>query len=189
MGDDDGDVLSSVVSSEKNGQEIIKAIKKLTGIEYGYISIDPKGLSDGGKPGIHIRNAILYRKDRLKVVNENFGTSLNDTYFKDGKLVYNPGKIGTKSDEFSYTRKPLIVNFDFNGKSIYIVSIHLSSKRGDESTFSLNPNPRRKSEKSRHKQAKYINDFVKEILNNEKDATVMVLGDIMIMIFLKLQIL
>lgn len=178
FGDDDGDVESSVVSGEKNGQALIDAIKKITNIEYGYLEIAPEYGKDGGKPSLNIRTSVLYRLDRLKVKDMNKGYSYKDTYFENGKLAFNPGRIGTKSQEFDYTRKPLIINFDFNGKSIYTISLHLSSKRGDDATFGFNQPPIRKSEEHRHDQARYVNNFVKEILANDSEATVLVMGDI-----------
>lgn len=182
VGDDDGDKESFEVSSIKNGEALTNAIKRETGIEYGYVAVDPIHGRDGGKPSLHIRNAILYKKDKLKLVKENPGNAYEDTkILKDGKKAYlslNPGRIANNDSVFNFTRKPLVVQFEHNGKNIYVISLHLSSKRGDDPIFGMNQPPKRNTEVNRHKQAKYVNDFIKELLENDKDATVMVMGDI-----------
>lgn len=178
MGDDDGLKNTNVVSSKKNGKHLIDAIKKETGIDYAYVDVDPDGDKDGGAPGIHIRNAILYRTDKLSLKNENPSDSKTDNVFENGKLKYNPGRIGVNSSEFKNTRKPLVVKFDYKGKNVYVISLHLSSKRGDDPIFGINQKPIRSSEIKRNSQAKLINEFVKEIKENDKNSTILVMGDI-----------
>ncbi len=182
VGDDDGPTTSNVVSSEKNGQAMIEAIKYETDVDYGYLAVDPEYGKDGGMPSMNIRNAILYRKDKLKLVERNQGNSYENTkvLLENGKakLTYNPGRIGLDSDAFIATRKPLVALFEMDGKHIYVIGVHLSSKRGDDPIYGPQQPPIRRSEGNRHKQAKYINAFVKEILSKDKEATVVVMGDI-----------
>ncbi|WP_156299122.1 endonuclease/exonuclease/phosphatase family protein [Streptobacillus canis] len=183
VGDDDGPTTSDVVSSEKNGQAMIDAIKYESDIDYGYLAVDPEYGKDGGMPSMNIRNAILYRKDKLKLVEFNQSNSYENTEVlvdENGgaKLKYNPGRIGIDSNAFIATRKPLVALFEVNGKHLYVIGVHLSSKRGDDPVFGPKQPPRRRSENHRHEQAKYINNFVKDILSKDKDATVIVMGDI-----------
>lgn len=183
VGDDDGPNTSNGVSSEKNGQAMIEAIKDESDVDYGYLAVDPEYGKDGGMPSMNIRNAILYRKDRLKLVEYNHGNSYENTEVLvdengNAKLKYNPGRIGLDSDAFVATRKPLVTLFDFNGKHLYVIGVHLSSKRGDDPIYGPKQPPIRRSEVHRHDQAKYINNFVKDILSKDKDATVVVMGDI-----------
>ncbi|WP_064613421.1 endonuclease/exonuclease/phosphatase family protein [Streptobacillus moniliformis] len=183
VGDDDGPTTSDVVSSEKNGQALIDAIRDETNIEYGYLAVDPEYGKDGGMPSMNIRNAILYRKDRVKLIESNKSTSYDNTKVildnnGKAKLKYNPGRIGLDSEYFVATRKPLVALFDVNGKHLYIIGVHLSSKRGDDPIYGPQQPPIRRSEVNRNKQATYINNFVKEILSKDKDASIVVMGDI-----------
>lgn len=181
VGDDDGEANTMVVSSSENGKALEKTIKEVTGIEYGYLAVDPEHGKDGGNPSLHIRNALLYRKDRLKVVNFNQGDAFIDTEIKvENDKVYltkNPGRIANYNTAFNYTRKPLVALFEFKGKNIYAVSLHLSSKRGDDAIFGVHQPPIRKSEINRHKQAEVVSKFLNEIIEKDSDATVLVMGD------------
>ncbi|WP_073507845.1 endonuclease/exonuclease/phosphatase family protein [Streptobacillus notomytis] len=181
VGDDDGQKGSSVVSSEKNMSAVVAAIKEKTGIDYGFVSVDPIDGKDGGWSEMHIRNVILYRKDRINLPYYNQGDAMNDTEVikEEGnvKLTYNPGRIGNQAQIWEEVRKPLVAQFEFNGKNIFVIANHLKSKRSDDKVYGVNHPVIRKSEEVRIPQAEHINSFVKEILSNDENATVIVLGD------------
>lgn len=104
-------------------EALVKAIKEKTGIDYGFVSVDPMDGKDGGWPAMHIRNVILYRIDKLNVVGFNQGDAITDTeVIKDGdnvRLTYNPGRIGNQDKIWEEVRKPLVAQFEYNGK-IYL---------------------------------------------------------------------
>lgn len=178
--DDDGDKKSTITSAKKNLTAIIKAIRDAGGPVYDFIDIPPINNVDGGAPNSNIRNVILYRTDRIKLKNVKNGYQGVDTKVdeksEDLRLTSNPGKIGNESPEFKATRKPLVAQFEFNGKNIVVIVNHLSSKRGDMPIYGVNK-AKRNSEINRIKQAEFINKFIKEILAKDKDATIISMGD------------
>ncbi|WP_064614671.1 endonuclease/exonuclease/phosphatase family protein [Streptobacillus moniliformis] len=181
VGDDDGQKESEIVSSNENMEALVKAIKEKTGIDYGFVSVDPMDGKDGGWPAMHIRNVILYRIDKLNVVGFNQGDAITDTeVIKDGdnvRLTYNPGRIGNQDKIWEEVRKPLVAQFEYNGKNIFVIANHLKSKRSDDKVYGVNHPVIRKSEDVRIPEGKYINNFVKDILSKDDKATVIVLGD------------
>lgn len=182
VGDDDGgNIKTPLTSAKKTIEAIIDEIKKETGISYGYMSVDPLDLKDGGWPEMHIRNVILYRKDRLTPVKFNQGDAITDTKVisKKGKvsLTFNPGRIGNNDPIWDEVRKPVIAQFKFMNKNIFVLANHLKSKRSDAKIYGTVQPVERKSELVRNPQGTYINNFVKDILKADKKATVIVLGD------------
>lgn len=176
--DDDGDKSSSITTAKKNALAIIKAIREKGGPQYDYIDIEPINNNDGGKPGVNIRNIILYRKDRLTLKKSHYGegSSNKSTYVIDDLLAYNPGKIGVEDKAFVNTRKSLVAHFDFKGKDVIAIVNHLSSKRGDDPIYGV-AKAVRNSENNRVEQAKIINKFVKDVLKNNENATFVIMGD------------
>lgn len=178
--DDDGDKKSTITSAKKNLTAIVKAIRDAGGPVYDFIDVPPINNVDGGAPNSNIRNVILYRTDRIKLKNVKNGYQGVDTKVdeksEDLRLTSNPGKIGNEAPEFKATRKPLVAQFEFNGKNIVVIVNHLSSKRGDMPIYGVNK-AKRNSEINRIKQAEFINKFVKEILAKDKDATIISMGD------------
>ena len=181
VGDDDGQKKSEVVTAKNNVEAIVNAIKEKTGIDYGYMTVNPIDGKDGGWPEMHIRNVILYRKDRVKPVKFNQGNSQKDTeVVKKGnkvQLTYNPGRIGNNDEIWTDVRKPVIAQFEFKGQNLFVLANHLKSKRFDEKIYGTSHPVIRKSEEVRNPQGKQINNFIKSILNNDPKATVIVLGD------------
>ena len=145
------------------------------------MTVNPTDGKDGGWPEMHIRNVILYRKDRVKPVKFNQGNSQKDTeVVKKGnkvQLTYNPGRIGNNDEIWTDVRKPVIAQFEFKGQNLFVLANHLKSKRFDEKIYGTSHPVIRKSEEVRNPQGKQINNFVKSILNNDPKATVIVLGD------------
>lgn len=182
VGDDDGATPNSdLVSSKKTLEAIVNEIKKQTNIDYGYLNIDPIHGKDGGWPELHIRNVILYRKDRLTPYKFNQGNAIKDTKLlgtgKELMLSNNPGRIGNNEEFFDEVRKPLIGQFKFKDKNVFVIINHLKSKRSDDKIYSATQPVVRKSEIVREKQGTYINGFVTEINKKDKDAVILVMGD------------
>ncbi len=113
----------------------------------------------------------------------------------DGRaqLTISPGRITHANlggaNAFNATRKSLAGEFCFRGETVFIVANHLSSKGDDRPLFGRFQPPFRLTEFQslatdgtedgwRHAQAQAINDFVDEILAVDKNAHVIVLGDI-----------
>lgn len=176
--DDDSDKMSNVTSSYENAMAIINEVVKQKGIRYGYIAVDPKKDSDGGKPGVNIRNIILYRQDTLKLVAADKGTYEKDTEMKNSKLIYNPGRIGNNDKAFENSRKPLIAHFKKGEKDLFIILNHFNSKRSDTMLWGEVQPQNRKSEIQRNEQARIVRNFMDSILKQKPNALIAVMGDL-----------
>jgi uncharacterized protein len=155
-------------------------IKKIDcpGSDYRYLNIDPIPNSDGGEPGGNIRVAMLYNAARIEFVARGNPGPLDETVIlPGGTLSQNPGRIYPNDPAFARTRKPLVAEFKFKGKTFYVIGLHLNSKLGDSSPFSVEQPVLFKSDIERSKLTGKINGFVAEILHQDPQAKVLVVGD------------
>lgn len=180
VGDNDGgNVTSKVVSADKVLDAIVEGIKKATGVEYKWLSADPEDGKDGGWPAMHIRNAILYRTDKLELPYFKQGDSKVDTEIKEGKLTFNPGRLGNNKEFYKDVRKSLVAHLVLKDskKDVFIVVNHLKSKRFDDKIYSKNQPVKRKSEDLRIPEGKYVGQFLKEINKQKPNAIILSMGD------------
>lgn len=180
VGDNDGgNVTSKVVSADKVLDAIVEGIKKATGVEYKWLSADPEDGKDGGWPAMHIRNAILYRTDKLELPYFKQGDSKVDTEIKEGKLTFNPGRLGNNKEFYKDVRKSLVADLVLKDskKDVFIVVNHLKSKRFDDKIYSKNQPVKRKSEDLRIPEGKYVGQFLKEINKQKPNAIILSMGD------------
>lgn len=183
--DNDGQTDSGEVSADLVYTKIIEAIKKQPGAEhvhYEYIEIAPENNQDGGAPGGNIRVGMLYRTDRVQLAEGTQGDAVTATGVVKGEngeaqLTLNPGRIAPTNEYFSSTRKSLAAEFIFNGKPVFVIANHLSSKGGDEALYGSNQPFQLHSEAKRIEQAKVVNEFVQDILEVNPQSVVVVLGD------------
>ena len=182
--DDNGTTNNGNVSATQTWNKLVAAIGAAGGPTYAYRQIDPVNNADGGAPGGNIRVGFLYRADLLdlRFVDRPGGTSTNNTSVTGLKnspqLTFSPGRLGTDSAAFIDTRKPLVGEFVWKDRTIFVVVNHFSSKGDDQGLFSRWQPPTNFSEGPRHGQAQVVNDFVDAVLAKDKDANVIVLGDI-----------
>ena len=94
------------------------------------------------------------------------------------ELSASPGRLGTQSSAFDDTRKSLVGEFRIKNIPYFVVVNHFSSKGDDQPLFGRFQPPTRFSEIARHGQAQAVNDFVDDILAADRNALVVVLGDI-----------
>ncbi len=180
VADDDGSKKGSkLVSANKTLQAIVDAIKAETGIEYKYLTVNPEHGKDGGWPEMHIRNAILYRSDRVSLPYFKQGNAEEDlSLASDGKLTFNPGRIGNDEEIFEDGRKPVIAHLKAFDRDIFVIVNHLKSKRGDNPLYgAIQPVQRKTEEEKRIPQAQYIAKFMEEIYNDNPDAVILCMGD------------
>lgn len=175
----------SGVDASKNYNSIIKEINNSGGHNYKFINIDPENNKDGGLPGSNIRVGILYRTDRgLKfdgIDGGNATASTKITIDANGPhLSYNPGRIDPLNPVFKNSRKPLAAEFTFRDdkNKLFVIVNHFNSKSGDTPLYGCIQPPLNFSEIQRHKQAEVVNAFVKQILQYDANANVVVLGDL-----------
>jgi predicted extracellular nuclease len=181
--DDNGTTDNGLVAATQTWNKLIDALEAV-GAHYAYRQIDPVNNQDGGAPGGNIRVGFLFRTDlpELRFVDRPGGTSTNEVTVEGPKnhprLSFSPGRLGTQSTAFAATRKSLAGEFVWKDRTVFVVVNHFSSKNDDQGIFSRWQPPTNFSEGPRHGQAQVVNDFVDEIIARDKDANVVVLGDI-----------
>ena len=177
MQDNDGATDSGTTDAKQSAQKIIDKIKASGGPEYQYIDIAPEDKADGGAPGGNIRVGFLYNAERVQLVKGTPGKATESVAYKGEKLTLNPGRIDPTNSAFDSSRKPLAAQFEFKGESVVVVANHFNSKGGDQPLFGKNQPPVLSSEVQRLKIASIVNQFVKDIKEENPDEHVVLLGD------------
>lgn len=186
VGDDSGSKSDGVVKSDLTLKKLLDAIHTLdSNLKYRATYISPLHNTDGGKPGLNIRVAYLYNSKRVgfrKSENEASATD-NAVVLANGKLSFNPVRVnvdhtyddnGVTKDAFENTRKTLAAQFLFNGHTVTLLNNHWSSKRGETPVNGKVPY---KAYPRRNAQAQAVRELVDSLLDNDKNAKVIALGD------------
>ncbi|GAA2276515.1 hypothetical protein GCM10010145_56770 [Streptomyces ruber] len=180
--DDDGATDSGVVDADRTVGKLVEAIEAAGGPAYEWRSISPEDKADGGEPGGNIRQVFLFDPERVSFTDRAGGdatTAVGVTKVRGkARLTASPGRIDPANAAWRNSRKPLVGEFVFRGETVFVVANHFASKGGDQALHSQYQPPARSSETQRHLQATVVNTFVKEILKAQRDADVVVLGDI-----------
>ncbi|MEU0601811.1 endonuclease/exonuclease/phosphatase family protein [Streptomyces sp. NPDC006393] len=181
--DDNGPKDDGTVTAGATISRFIDAIKAAGGPAYDWRAVDPVNDSDGGEPGGNIRNVFLFNPQRVTFVDRPGGDSTTAVEaVGDGKkgvrLSVSPGRIDPTSDTWTSSRKPLVGEFVFRGKQVFVVGNHFNSKGGDQPVHGAFQPPTLSSETQRTAQAKEVNTFVSGLLAKDPKAKVVVLGDL-----------
>ncbi|MEU2925153.1 endonuclease/exonuclease/phosphatase family protein [Streptomyces sp. NPDC007251] len=179
--DDNGATDDGTVDASVTVNKLIDAIVAAGGPTYDWRSIDPVNDQDGGEPGGNIRQVFLFNPERVSFVDRAGGgsTTAVGVTKENGKagLTASPGRIDPTNAAWKDSRKPLVGQFLFRGKTVFVIANHLISKGGDQGLTSQYQPPTRSSEIQRHAQATEVNAFVDDILKVQKNANVIALGD------------
>ncbi len=181
--DNNGAINSENSSADLTYQKIIDAVLSAGGPIYRAIDIAPEPNKDGGEPGGNIRVGFLFREDTgLEFVSKPIGLAKEAVMVVDeaglAGLSVNPGRIDPLNYAFVDSRKPVVAEFLYNNKKLFIINNHWNSKGGDTPLFGSIQPPRLNSEIQRNQQAEIVKEFIEEIMAIEKDAFVMVVGDL-----------
>ncbi len=180
--DNDGATDDGVVAADQTLAKLTAAIVAAGGPQYSWREIDPENDKDGGQPGGNIRVAFLFNADRVSFVDSGDGTSTSATgvvnYGGQPYLTQSPGRIAPTDPAWNSSRKPLAGQFLFHGRSVIVVANHFNSKLGDQNADGRYQPPARTSEVQRQQQAKLVHDFTQSVLKINKQATVVVAGDL-----------
>ncbi len=169
--DNDGATNSSVTSASATLQALVDRIFAETGVRYSFI--DNPFITDdasGGEPGGNIRVAMLYRADRVDLV--------------DGSVREIPaasaaaGQATSSTNPFFASRPPLVADFVFNGETVTVVGNHFTSKDGGGALQGAIQPSIAGGEAKRTAQAAIVNDYVDTLLAANPDAKVIVAGDL-----------
>jgi len=181
--DDDGRLDSNVVSANKNMETFTGEIKRRGGPVYRWFSIDPERNADGGVQGGNIRVVIMFRLDRgLKFLSALPGEAGQEVGLtgqgENLALTQNPGLIWPNNSAFRQSRKPIIAQFQFLDQNFFVIGAHFNSKGPDGPLYGDRQPPNLDSEQQRIAQAKAVNGFVKDILELDPQARILVAGDL-----------
>ncbi|MGW3391183.1 endonuclease/exonuclease/phosphatase family protein [Streptomyces cinereoruber] len=180
--DDNGAKNDGTVSAGQTVKKFTDAIVAAGGPAYEWRSVDPENNEDGGEPGGNIRQVFLFNPARVSFTDRPGGDATTATGVTGRKghaaLTVSPGRIDPANAAWADSRKPLAGEFVFRGRTVFVIANHFGSKGGDESIVSHHQPPNRSSEAKRLLQAQAVNGFVKQLLAVEKQADVLVVGDI-----------
>ncbi|MFF4897599.1 endonuclease/exonuclease/phosphatase family protein [Streptomyces sp. NPDC001068] len=179
--DDNGATDDGTVAADVTVNKLIDAIVAAGGPRYDWRSIDPVNDQDGGEPGGNIRQVFLFNPARVSFTDRAGGDSTTAVgvtkVHGEARLTASPGRVAPADSAWNASRKPLAGEFTFRGRTVFVIANHLNSKGGDQSLTAQYQPVTRSSEVQRHAQATLVNAFVKSILDVQKDAEVIALGD------------
>ncbi|MGK5544705.1 endonuclease/exonuclease/phosphatase family protein [Streptomyces sp. URMC 127] len=180
--DDNGTTDNGVVEAGQTLKKLTDAIKAAGGPAYEWRQINPVNGQDGGQPGGNIRTAFLFNPARVSFTDKPGGDSTTavKAVREGGKaaLSVSPGRVAPGDAAWANSRKPLAGQFTFRGQRVFVVANHFNSKGGDQGVDSRFQPPARSSEVQRTQQAKLVNAFVKQLLAADRNANVIVAGDL-----------
>ncbi|WP_329277494.1 endonuclease/exonuclease/phosphatase family protein [Streptomyces sp. NBC_00691] len=180
--DNNGAKNDGTVAADQTVKKFTDAIVAAGGPAYEWRSVDPENNKDGGEPGGNIRQVFLFNPERVSFTDRAATDASSATGVTGRKghaaLTVSPGRIDPANTAWESSRKPLAGEFVFRGRTVFVIANHFGSKGGDESIVSHHQPPVRSSEAKRLLQAQSVNGFVKQLLAVEKQADVLVVGDI-----------
>ncbi len=183
--DDSGATDNGTVTAGQTLTKLTAAIVAAGGPQYSWREVDPVDDADGGQPGGNIRVAFLFNPARVSFVDSGAGSVERSTtgtrvVKSHGKpaLTLSPGRIDPTNPVWSTSRKPLVGEFTFRKKAVFVIGNHFDSKGGDQSADGRFQYPAQSSAVQRAGQAQVVHDFVRQILDLDARADVVVLGDL-----------
>ncbi len=180
--DNTGATDDGTVAADQTLQKFTDAIVAKGGPRYQWREIDPVNDQDGGQPGGNIRVAFLFNPARVSFVDRPGGTSTTavGVVRERGKahLTASPGRVDPTNEAWTTSRKPLAGEFVFKGRTVFVIANHFNSKGGDQPTHGRFQPPTRSSEVQRAKQATVLRGFVDSLLAADKNANIVVAGDL-----------
>jgi hypothetical protein len=183
--DNDGATDDGVVAADQTISKLTAAVVAAGGPGYDAREIDPVNDQDGGEPGGNIRVVFLYNPAAVTFVDSGASTVDRSTtgtqvITKHGEpaLTLSPGRIDPANPVWTASRKPLVGEFEFNGKDVFVIANHFDAKLGDQSQDGRFQFPAQSSAVQRAGQALAEHDFVNQILAIDKRADVVVVGDL-----------
>jgi uncharacterized protein len=180
--DNNGATNNGVVASDQTLQRFVDAIVLAGGPRYQWRQIDPVDGQDGGEPGGNIRVGFLFNPTRVSFTDRPGGdatTAVGVTGTGTSTaLTVSPGRIDPTNAAWNNSRKPLVGEFVFNGKTVFLIANHFNSKGGDQALHGRFQPPNRVSEVQRMQQATLVHEFWHQLSDANRQAQVVILGDI-----------
>jgi len=185
--DNNGQTDDGTVAADQTFQKLIAAIAAAGGPTYEYRQINPVNNADGGAPGSNIRVGYLFNPARVSFRDRGTASATEANAVNAGpSLALSPGRVDPNNPAFAQdgqpgfeaSRKSLAAEFEFNGKTVFVINNHFKSKGGDTPLFGATQPPNQVTVAQRTAQAQAINDFVDSLLTADPNAKVVVLGDL-----------
>ncbi|MQY03360.1 endonuclease/exonuclease/phosphatase family protein [Actinomadura macrotermitis] len=188
--DNSGIADDGTVAADQTVAELITALSEAGGPAYDWRSIAPRNNADGGEPGGNNRVGFLFRTDRGLGFTDRPGGDQADGNPPDAAvqpvrvdgqagLSLSPGRIAPADPAWSGTRKPLAGEVTWQGRRIIVVANHWYPRTAeDQPVFGRAQPPLRPSEWRRDAQAKVVAGFVRSVRAQDRDAAVIVAGDL-----------
>jgi predicted extracellular nuclease len=182
--DNNGAANDGTVAADQTVAKLVAAVTAAGGPAYEWRSIDPVNGADGGEPGGNIRQGFLFRTDRgLRFVDRPGGDATTPVGVVDAgghhaRLTLSPGRIDPANAAFTNSRKPLAGEFTWHGRRLIVVANHWNSKGGDQPLFGRFQPPALTTEAQRVAQAAAVSEFVKRVQAIDRNADVIVAGDL-----------
>jgi uncharacterized protein len=175
-----------VVAADATAAQLIAAIASAGGPVYSYRDIPPADGQDGGQEGGNIRVGFLFRTDRgLAFVDRPGGTATTPVTVQAGPVLsVSPGRIlpdpsdPAHAPAFDRARKPLVGEFTYHGRRLFVVGNHFTSRLGSSALFGRPQPPEEGGKGKRKLQAEVVAAFVDGLLAADPNAFVVVLGDL-----------
>ncbi len=179
--DDNGSKNDGTVGASRTVAKFVEAVKAAGGPAYDWRSVDPQDGKDGGEPGGNIRQVFLFNPQRVSFTDIPGGTATTAVGVTgtgaSTALTASPGRIEPADEAWTNSRKPLVGQFSFRGKKLFVIANHFNSKGGDQGIDSRFQAPVRSSEVQRITQATVEQAFVAKLLAADKEAKVVAVGD------------
>ena len=183
--DNSGATDDGTVAADQTIAKLTAAIVAAGGPQYSSREIDPQNDHDGGQPGGNIRTVFLYNPARVTFVDSG-DTTTNRTLtgtqvvksHGEPALSLSPGRIDPSNPVWNSSRKPLVGEFQFRGDDVFVIANHFDAKLGDQNQDGRFQYPAQSSALQRSGQAQVEHDFVQKLLDVDKKADIVVLGDL-----------
>jgi predicted extracellular nuclease len=153
--DNTGATDDGTVAADLTLTKLTDAIVAAGGPRYRWREIDPVDDKDGGQPGGNIRVVFLFDPSRVSFVDRGSSSVNRSTTgtavvrsHGDPALTLSPGRIDPTNPVWTTSRKPLAGEFEFRGRKVFVG------------------------------QAQVVHDFVAKVLDVDRKADVVVLGDL-----------
>ena len=156
--DANGAAAGGSLSGVETAQELIDRIATLGGPSYVYVEIAPTTPnSTGGQANGNIRNGYLYNAARVDYVDGS------------ARLIEGPA--------FEGTRRPLVADFTFNGETVKLVNVHLTSRIGSDPLSGDVQPPANAGDGARVAQVAAVKAYLNDQLAVDPTLKLGVLGD------------
>jgi VCBS repeat-containing protein len=161
--DADGSGNGTNYSGADTLNKLVAAIEAAGGPHYSWVEIAPTANNTtGGESNGNIRNAFLYRADRVDYV-EGSARLVQDTT--------------GPANAFNNSRNPLAADFIFHGETVTAIDVHNYSRGGSDPLFGANQPAANSGDDRRVDQTTAVRDYVATLLAANPDAHVAVMGD------------